>query len=106
MSGGLRPPRVWPLIGLELRDKNERVGRDERKPMIDDPQFDSIIQNKGFGSFNDVTGKINELKWPYVSSPIALERNTLEQNGERHRVLLIETLQNTAFDRERSKVKV
>ena len=34
-GGGLvRPPRVWPLINLELRDKNERVGRDKRKPTI------------------------------------------------------------------------
>ena len=30
----IRPPRVCPLIELELRDKNERVGLDERKPMV------------------------------------------------------------------------
>ena len=27
-------PRVWLLIELELRDKNEPVARDERKQMI------------------------------------------------------------------------
>ena len=31
------PPRVWPLIELELRGKNERVRLHERKPMI--PNF-------------------------------------------------------------------
>ena len=33
------PPRVWPLIELELRGKNERVGlyESERKPMV--PNF-------------------------------------------------------------------
>ena len=35
--GTTPPPRVWPLIELELRGKNERVGRDESKPMI--PSF-------------------------------------------------------------------
>ena len=34
-------PRVSPLIELELHDKNQHVGRDERKPKI--PDF------KGFG---------------------------------------------------------
>ena len=40
-GGGTTPPRVSPLIELELRDKNQRIGRDERKPKI--PKF------KGFG---------------------------------------------------------
>ena len=31
------PPRVWPLIELELRGKNERVRLYERKPMV--PNF-------------------------------------------------------------------
>ena len=31
----LRPPRVWPLIKLEFREKkNERVGLHERKPVV------------------------------------------------------------------------
>ena len=31
------PPRVWPLIELKLRGKNERVGLyEERKPMVPD----------------------------------------------------------------------
>ena len=34
----IRPPqRVWPLIELELRGINERVGLHERKPMV--PNF-------------------------------------------------------------------
>ena len=28
------PPRVWPLIELEPRDKNERVGRHETKRLV------------------------------------------------------------------------
>ena len=36
-GGGIRPPRVWPLIELELRGKNERVGLYERKTMV--PNF-------------------------------------------------------------------
>ena len=28
------PPRVWPLIELELRDKNELVALDETKPKV------------------------------------------------------------------------
>ena len=35
------PPRVWPLIELELRGKNERVGLYERKPMV--PNFMSQV---------------------------------------------------------------
>ena len=31
------PPRVWPLIELELCEKNGRVGLYERKPMV--PNF-------------------------------------------------------------------
>ena len=38
---GTTPRRVSPLFELELRDKNQRVGRDERKLKI--PEF------KGFG---------------------------------------------------------
>ena len=34
--GLVRPPLVCPLIELEFRDKNERVGRDEKKTMIPD----------------------------------------------------------------------
>ena len=30
------PPSVWPLIELELRGKDERVARDETKPMVSD----------------------------------------------------------------------
>ena len=42
-GGGIRPPpRVWPLIELELRGKNERVGLYERKPMI--PNFNVSVQ--------------------------------------------------------------
>ena len=39
IGGGLvrPPPRVWPLIELELRGKNERVRLHERKPMV--PNF-------------------------------------------------------------------
>ena len=34
----IRPPRVWPLIELELREKkNERVGLYKRKPVV--PNF-------------------------------------------------------------------
>ena len=33
-GGVIRPPRVWPLIELELRGKNDRVGLPERKPMV------------------------------------------------------------------------
>ena len=36
-GGDTTPPRVWPLIELELRGKNERVGLYERKPMV--PNF-------------------------------------------------------------------
>ena len=36
-GGGTRPPRVWLLIQVELRDKNERVARHERKPKM--PNF-------------------------------------------------------------------
>ena len=32
----IRHPRVLPLIELEPRDKNKRVGRDERKLMAPD----------------------------------------------------------------------
>ena len=32
---------VWPLIEIELRGKNERVVRDERKPMI--PNFKVLV---------------------------------------------------------------
>ena len=34
---GTTPPRVWPLIELELRRKNERVRLHERKSMV--PNF-------------------------------------------------------------------
>ena len=40
-EGWYDPPRVWPLIELELRDKNERAGRGERKPMI--PEFKVFV---------------------------------------------------------------
>ena len=36
-EGVIRPPRVWPLIELELCDKDERVGLHERKRMV--PNF-------------------------------------------------------------------
>ena len=39
--GGADPPLVWPLIELEFHDKDERVVRDQRKPVM--PEF------KGFG---------------------------------------------------------
>ena len=44
MGGGMirPPPRVWPLIKLELRGKNERVGIHERKPMV--PNFNVLGQ--------------------------------------------------------------
>ena len=33
----MRPPlAVWPLIELELRGKDERVARDETKPIVSD----------------------------------------------------------------------
>ena len=32
--------RVWPLLELKLRDKNERVDRDERNPMM--PRFNGF----------------------------------------------------------------
>ena len=32
--GTTLPPRVWSLIELELRGKNERVRLHERKPMV------------------------------------------------------------------------
>ena len=39
----IRPPkRVWPLIELELRDKNGRVGLHERKRMV--PNFKVSVQ--------------------------------------------------------------
>ena len=36
-GGCYDPPRVWPLIELELRETNERAGLHERKPMV--PNF-------------------------------------------------------------------
>ena len=38
-QGGYNPPsRVWPLIELEFREENERIGLHERKPMV--PNFE------------------------------------------------------------------
>ena len=39
-GGWYEPPRIWPLIELEFRNKNERVGHDERKPII--PRFNGF----------------------------------------------------------------
>ena len=39
--GLVRPPLVWPLIELEICDKNEHLDRDEIKLMVPDV--------KGFG---------------------------------------------------------
>ena len=33
-GGGVGPPAVRPMMVLELREKNERVARNERKPIV------------------------------------------------------------------------
>ena len=56
--------------------------------------------------FSDVTGQINDRKDHTVFSPINIERSKLKQNGERHRVSLVESRKASKyarFDPERSR---
>ena len=66
-GGGDTTPRVWPLIELELRDQNERVGLYERKPMM--PNFKASGQ--------PITSKVrsNTRRGPPIFGMLKVDRN-------------------------------
>ena len=64
------PPRVSPLIELELRNTNQRVGRDERKPKI--PKF------KDFGHL--VTSQAVLVIWLFSSPKWDQNRQPIYQH--------------------------